>query len=144
MLLIINSWMRTHCLARSKAQHKRDQAYKSSPIRGKQASFRACPEGVNAPLRCQAQGWLMIFNAYGAVDAVRVQELIIINNKKLGLRTRACYILAYYCFWSFLDSNHARAKMSCVELQEVLSINSRWWSTACPLYRRNWNRNRCV
>ena len=32
--------MRTHCLARSQAQHKRDQVYKSSPIRGKQA----CPE----------------------------------------------------------------------------------------------------
>ena len=46
LLLIINSWTRTHCLARSQAQHKRDQAYKSSPIHGKQAY----PEGVNAPL----------------------------------------------------------------------------------------------
>ena len=46
LLLIIHSWMRTHCLARSQAQHKRDQAYKSSPICGKYA----WPEGVNAPL----------------------------------------------------------------------------------------------
>ena len=46
LLLIINSWTSTHCLACSQAQHKHDQVYKSSPIRGKQA----CPEGVNAPL----------------------------------------------------------------------------------------------
>ena len=72
LLLIINSWTRTHCLARSQAQHKRDQVYKSSPICGKQG----CPEGVNAPL---SRSWS---STRKQLIQYAFQELTIINDNK--------------------------------------------------------------